>query len=318
MKQPDLSIVVPCHNEEENVPEFVSRTRAVVEKLGLTHEIILVNDGSRDRTLEVALGQMETCPQLRVIDFSRNFGHQAAVTAGIDLARGKAVILIDADLQDPPEVIEQMVQEWRAGNDLVYCQRRKREGETAFKLITAKAFYRFLNFMSNTRIPEDTGDFRLMDRKVVESLKGMREHHRFIRGMACWVGYRQKALLYDRKARHAGTTNYPFRKMLAFSIDAITSFSVKPLRILSYMGIGIVTISLLMTLIVVAVKLLFPHYFIPGFPVIVILIMFLGGLQIFATGIIGEYIGRIYEEAKGRPLYLINQVYAKPDKPEDK
>ena len=217
-----LAIVAPCYNEEAGLPEFVRRVKAVGAQLGCAHEIILVNDGSRDRTLPVALDLAARDPVIRVVNLLRNFGHQAAVTAGLDLADGDAVVLIDSDLQDPPEVIVEMVAEWKKGADVAYGQRRSRAGETAFKLFTAKLFYRILRALTKSPIPADTGDFRLMDRRVVEVLRSMRERHRFIRGMVSWVGGRQVAVPYDRQARFAGETKYPFRKMFAFALDAIT------------------------------------------------------------------------------------------------
>lgn len=307
-----IAIVAPCYNEEKNLPEFVARITAVCGGLGCDYEIVLVNDGSRDHTLPVALQLARADPHLRVVNFLRNFGHQAAVTAGLDLAAGDAVVLIDSDLQDPPEVIVEMFARWRDGVDVAYGQRRSREGESAFKLLTANLFYRVLSWSTDRAIPRDTGDFRLMDRKVVDVLRQMRERHRFIRGMVSWVGGRQEAVLYDRKARFAGATSYPFRKMLSFAIDAVTSFSVLPLRLLTYSALVVLAVTFIMALVVFVVKLVNPGYFIPGYASIMLTIMFFGGINLLSFGIIGEYLGRMYESVKGRPLYVVESVYPAP------
>jgi dolichol-phosphate mannosyltransferase len=305
----EISIVAPCYNEEEVLPEFVSRTISVIKCLNRPFEIILVNDGSKDSTLEIAISLAKKHPEIKVINFSRNFGHQAAVTAGIDYAEGKAVILIDADLQDPPEVINEMVQKWHEGYEVVYAQRRTREGETKFKLFTAKLFYRLFSLMTDKSVPENTGDFRLMDRKVVEEIKNMREKHRFIRGMVSWVGFKQIPVLYDRNARFAGETSYPFKKMLRFSLDAIISFSTIPLRFITLLGIFTIVVTVLFSAIILIIRIFQPEYFIPGFSVTTLLLLLFGGFQLFAIGIIGEYIGRIFEEIKNRPLYIIKDIY---------
>jgi glycosyltransferase involved in cell wall biosynthesis len=304
-----IAIVAPCYNEEAGLPEFVRRIKAVCAQLACTYEIVLVNDGSRDRTLAVALDLASRDPLIRVINLLRNFGHQAAVTAGLDLADGDAVVLIDSDLQDPPEVILDMVKAWKGGADVAYGQRRKREGETAFKLFTAKLFYRILRILTKSEIPADTGDFRLMDRRVVEVLRSMRERHRFIRGMVSWVGGQQVAVPYDRKPRFAGETKYPFRKMFAFAVDAITSFSIVPLRLVTWLALAVIGLTVLAAIGVIIVKLINPLYFIPGYPSIIITIVFFGGVQLLALGIIGEYLGRMYESTKARPIYIVEQVY---------
>lgn len=305
----ELSVVAPCYNEEKCLPEFVKRTDAVLRQLKMTYEIILVNDGSRDGSLEIAVELSKEFPHLKVINLSRNFGHQVAVTAGMDLAVGATVVLIDADLQDPPEVIVELVAKWREGADVVYAQRKRREGETAFKLLSSKLFYRLLKRITKANIPMDTGDFRLMNRKVVEAMKRLRESHRFIRGLVTWTGFKQTAVMYDRKPRFAGDTHYPLRKMLIFSLDAITSFSVLPLRALTVLGAFIVFLSILFSVVVLIVRLLDPGYFLAGFPTIVLLITFFGGIQILSLGIIGEYVGRVYEEIKRRPLYFVDGIY---------
>lgn len=304
-----LAVVAACYNEEAVLPEFVRRVQAVCAQLGCAHEIVLVNDGSRDRTLDVALDLASRDPVIRVVNLLRNFGHQAAVTAGLDVADGEVVVLIDSDLQDPPEVIVEMVAAWENGADVAYGQRQTREGETAFKLLTAKLFYRLLTGMTKSKIPADAGDFRLMDRRVVDVLRSMRERHRFIRGMVSWVGGKQVAVPYGRKARFAGETKYPFRKMLAFALDAITSFSVVPLRLVTYLAVTVIGLTVLAAISVVVVKLFNPLYFIPGYPSIIITIVFFGGVQLLALGIIGEYLGRMYESSKARPIYIVEQVY---------
>jgi dolichol-phosphate mannosyltransferase len=259
--------------------------------------------------LTVAQGLAAADPVVRVVNLLRNFGHQAAVTAGLDLAQGDIVVLIDADLQDPPELIGAMAAEWLQGADVAYGRRRRRAGETGLKLLTAGTFYRLLRHLTKTQIPEDTGDFRLMDRRVVEALRGMREQHRFIRGMVAWVGGKQVPVYYDRRARYAGTTHYPYAKMISFAIDAITSFSVVPLRLVTYLALAILVLALLATLVVFVVKLLHPDFFIPGFAATLMTIIFFGGVQLLALGVIGEYIGRMYEAVKARPIYIVEGVY---------
>ncbi len=310
-----LSVVAPCYNEEAGLPEFVRRLKAVCTQLGCAHEIVLVNDGSRDRTLAVALDLALQDPVIRVVNLLRNFGHQAAVTAGLDVARGDVVVLIDCDLQDPPEIIIEMVAAWKNGADVAYGQRRTRDGETVFKLYTAKLFYRLLKLMTQSDIPSDTGDFRLMDRRVVEVLRSMREHHRFIRGMVSWVGGRQVAVPYDRKPRFAGETKYPLRKMLSFALDAITSFSVVPLRLVTYLALTIIALAMMATVTVFVLKLVNPGYFIPGFAATLLTIIFFGGIQLLALGVIGEYLGRMYEAVKARPIYIVKDIFPLPDQP---
>jgi len=308
-----LSVVAPCFNEEAGLAEFVRRVQAVCAQLGCAHEIVLVNDGSRDRTLPVALDLASRHPEIKVVNLLRNFGHQAAVTAGLDVAVGDVVVLIDSDLQDPPELIGEMIAAWQQGADVAYGQRRKRDGETFFKLFTAKLFYRLLKLLTQSDIPSDTGDFRLMDRRVVEVLRSMRERHRFIRGMVSWVGGKQVAVPYDRRPRFAGETKYPFRKMFAFAIDAITSFSIVPLRLVTYLALCILFLAVLATLTVFVVKLINPAAFIPGFAATMLTIIFFGGFQLLALGIIGEYLGRMYEAVKARPIYIVEQVYQQHD-----
>ncbi|MEO5959779.1 MAG: glycosyltransferase family 2 protein, partial [Opitutaceae bacterium] len=289
-----LSVVAPCFNEEAGLAEFVRRVKAVCAALPCAgYELVLVNDGSRDRTLAIALELAATDPCVRVVNLLRNFGHQAAATAGLDLTASDIVVLIDADLQDPPELIPEMAAQWEAGADVAYGQRRTRTGESPMKLATAGLFYRVLGRMTKTKIPADTGDFRLMDRRIVDALRQMRERHRFIRGMVSWVGGRQVAVVYDREPRFAGETKYRLRKMISFALDAITSFSVVPLRLVTLLALTIIVLATLATATVFIVKLVNPGYFIPGFPATMLTIIFFGGVQLLALGVIGEYIGRM-------------------------
>jgi dolichol-phosphate mannosyltransferase len=304
-----LSIVAPCYNEEDSIADFVRRVKAVCDGLHCPYEIVLVNDGSRDRTLPLALELASADTTVRVVNLLRNFGHQAAATAGLDFANGDLVVLVDADLQDPPEVIPEMVARWLEGADVAYGRRRTRQGESRLKLFSAGLFYRVLRRMTHNDIPADTGDFRLMDRRIVEVLRQMRERHRFIRGMVSWVGGNQVAVFYDRAARFAGETKYPLRKMISFALDAITSFSVVPLRLVTYLALLIIMLALAATITVFVVKLSHPDYFIPGFPATVITIIFFGGVQLLALGVIGEYVGRMYESVKSRPIYVIEGIY---------
>lgn len=306
-----LSVVVPCFNESEVLEEFVARTSATCISIGCDYEIVIVNDGSTDTTLAVARSLASANSSVKVVNLLRNFGHQAAATAGLDLCDGDAVVLIDADLQDPPEVIAEMVRAWLRGADVAYGLRRSRAGETVFKLWTAKMFYRILKSITRSDIPADAGDFRLMDKKVVQALRDMRERHRFIRGMVSWVGGSQQAVPYDRQPRHAGQTKYPFRKMLAFAIDAVASFSVVPLRFVTALAVVIIAFAVASGMAVLLVRIFLPHYFIPGFPAILVTIMFFGGVQLLALGIIGEYLGRMYESVKARPLYIVENIYTK-------
>ena len=309
IRRSKLSVVAPCYNEEAGLPEFVRRVKAVLAQLGCAGEIVLVNDGSRDRTLPVALQLAAEHPEVRVVNLLRNFGHQAAATAGLDAATGNVVVLIDSDLQDPPEVIVDMVARWEAGADVAYGQRRSRQGESVLKLVTANFFYRLLRGMTKCNIPADTGDFRLMDERIVNVLRQLREQHRFIRGLVSWAGGVQVPVTYDRNPRFAGETKYPLQKMVSFALDAITSFSVVPLRLVTYLALATIVLAVVATTTVFTVKLLNPAYFIPGFAATLLVIMFFGGVQLLALGIIGEYIGRMYESVKHRPLYLVEGIY---------
>jgi len=299
-----LSVVVPCYNEQEVISQTHARLTEVLGKLDVDYEILYVNDGSADGTEEMLRQIQAQDGRVRLLMFSRNFGHQIAVTAGIDNAAGDAVVLIDADLQDPPEVIPQMLQKWREGYQVVYGTRTVRPGETAFKRWTAKAFYRVLGRLSDTAIPLDTGDFRLMDRKVVQALRHMPERDRFVRGMVSWVGFKQIGLPYQRRPRLAGQSKYPLRKMVRFALDGILSFSVVPLRAATFVGLAAAALSLLGIVSALIIRLL-RGYWAPPWAFLIIAIFFFGGVQLICTGLIGEYVGRIYMEGKRRPLYVL-------------
>jgi dolichol-phosphate mannosyltransferase len=303
-----LSVVVPLYNEEGNVAELLRRIDDVVRTVdGLDgYEIVAVNDGSSDGTLAILRALRSTYPQLVVVSLSRNFGHQIAATAGIDQAHGDAVILMDGDLQDPPELIRDFVVKWREGYDVVYATRRQRKGENAFKVLTARAFYRVTKKLTKISIPVDTGDFRLMSRRVVDALGQTRERHRFLRGLVSWVGFRQIGIVYDRDPRFTGKTKYPFSKMLRFAVDGITSFSEAPLRFATYFGFSVSILAFLYAAVVLAFKLLDLNN--PGYTSMMVAILFLGGVQLIGIGILGEYVGRIYDEIKDRPLYLISSI----------
>jgi dolichol-phosphate mannosyltransferase len=299
-----LSVIVPCFNEEEVIEHTNERLARALGAITPDFEIIYVDDGSRDRTAELLHEIQAGSSQVRVIRLSRNFGHQIAVTAGVEYARGDAVVLIDADLQDPPEVIADMVAKWREGYHVVYGQRVDRPGETKFKLWTAKLFYRFINRLSEVPIPLDTGDFRLMDRAVVDALNRMREKHRLLRAMTSWVGFRQAAVPYRRAERFAGTSKYPLRKMLVLAIDGIVSFSAVPLKIVTTVGLAFSALSVL-GIFYAIIQRLFTDIWVPGWTLIFIAVLLIGGLQFIFLGVMGEYIGRIYSEAKNRPLFLV-------------
>lgn len=309
---PTLSIVVPLYNEEGNVAPLVERIVAIVGRLegSPSYEIVLVNDGSTDGTLARIRDQLAHREHVVLVNLSRNFGHQIAASAGIDIAEGDAVVLMDGDLQDPPELITEFYAKWREGYDVVYAIRRTRKGESPFKLFTARLFYRTIKRLTKVSIPVDTGDFRLMSRRVVDALKRSPERHRFLRGMVSWVGYNQIGVTYDREERHSGSTKYPVTKMLRFAIDGITSFSDVPLRFASYLGFASSVVAFIYALIVIGYKLfsLHPPGYTPGWASTIVAVLFLGGVQLISLGILGEYIGRIYDEVKGRPLYLIADV----------
>ena len=301
-----VSIVVPCFNEEDVLPIAIKELLKLNYDLKVEFEYIFVDDGSTDNTLASLKSAAKKDKRIRIISFSRNFGHQLAVSAGINASMGDAVALIDADLQDPPEVLLQMIEKWLSGYDVVYGVRRSRDGESSFKLKTSKIFYRLLSFLSETPIPLDAGDFRLMDRRVVEALKEMPERHRFVRGMVAWVGFRQFALSYDRKKRQAGVSKYPLRKMLSFASDGILSFSSKPLKVAIFFGVLSATLAMIGMIYVIALRI-FTADWVEGWTALMIAVLFMGGVQLISIGLIGQYIGRIYDEAKKRPLYIIDQ-----------
>ena len=310
--RPVYSIVAPAINEEGALPHFYERVVAVMEQVGEPFEVVLINDGSSDGTFRVMQALHERDPRVRVVDFSRNFGHQIAISAGLDYARGDAVIIIDSDLQDPPEVIPQLIARWKAGVEVVYAQRARRTGETRFKLLTAAAFYRLIARITSVEIPRDTGDFRLLDRRVVETLVTMREHHRFMRGLSAWVGFRQEAVSYDRHERFAGATKYPLRKMIRFALDAITAFSYAPLQLATSFGFILAALSLVGIVVAILVRVFGGA--IQGQGTTLIVVLFLGGIQLIFLGIIGEYLGRIYDEVRARPLYIVREVLDEDDR----
>ena len=314
---PTISVVVPLYNEAGNVVPLLERITTIVQGLGVSYEIVLVNDGSRDATMAEIRTVMAGQANIVVIDLSRNFGHQLAATAGIEIARGDAVVLMDGDLQDPPELIVEFMAKWRDGFDVVYAVRRTRKGESAFKILTAQIFYRTIKRMTNVAIPVDTGDFRLMSRRVVNALNESPERHRFLRGMVSWVGFNQIGVEYDRDERNAGVTKYPVSKMFRFAIDGITSFSDVPLRFVSYFGFISSLVAFLYAVLVIVFKLfsLNPPAYTKGWASTIVAIMFLGGVQLIGLGILGEYIGRIYEQVKGRPLYLVREITRSPERP---
>lgn len=306
LDRPIYSIIAPVFNEAETLPRFYERIVQAMGGVGGQFELILVNDGSRDATYDIMRDLHEKDGRVRAVDFSRNFGHQIAISAGLDYARGDAVIIIDSDLQDPPEVIPRMIERWQEGAEVVYAQRTRRAGETFFKLATAATFYRLMARLTSVKIPPDTGDFRLLDRRVVQALITMREQHRFMRGLSAWVGFRQEAVQYERHERYAGTTKYPLGKMIRFSLDAITSFSHVPLQMATSFGFFLACLSLLGILVAAALRLLTGA--IVGQASTLILVLFLGGIQLIFLGIIGEYLGRIYDEVRARPLYIVREV----------
>ncbi len=311
-QQPVISVIVPIFNEEEVIPELYRRMVAVLDVIGQPWELICVNDGSRDESLSLLLSLREQDPRVKVINFSRNFGHQIAITAGMDYALGDAIAIIDADLQDPPELIEEMFDKWREGYEVVYAVRAQRRGESRFKLWTASAFYRLLRRITDVEIPVNTGDFRLIDRQVLLTMRRLREKHRFMRGLSSWVGYRQIGIEYQRAERFAGDTKYPLSKMLRLTLDAITSFSYIPLRLSTYFGFFLAFVSLLGIIVTTVLRLSGNNAFL-GQASTLVAVLFLGGIQLIFLGIIGEYLARIYDDVKARPLYVVSKVYGFDD-----
>jgi polyisoprenyl-phosphate glycosyltransferase len=305
-----MSLVIPCYNEQEVLPELRRRLKELVSKYAFPIEVVLIDDGSKDNTWPLLQQYSQEDGFCKSIRLARNFGHQTAITCGLDQTRGEVVVILDADLQDPPELIPEMLKEWSDGYDVVYGQRRKRSGEAVSKLFFAFAFYRIFERIAGLKVPRDTGDFRLMDRRAVNALQSLRERHRFVRGMVSWIGYHQKAVQYDRPERFAGVTKYPFRKSLFLAIDAITSFTYAPLRLASYLGLATSAFAFLYIVVILALKLM--NINLPGYTSMMAAILLLGGVQLTVLGILGEYVGRIFEQGQQRPLYLIDQVQGEP------
>lgn len=304
---PEYSLVIPVFNEQEVLPALFERLRLLLEQLDGEAEVILVDDGSRDDSHAHMIEAAARDPRFKVLQLSRNFGHQIAITAGLDFASGNAVVVMDADLQDPPEVVLELARRWREGFDVVYAVRSRRAGENRFKLATAAGFYRLLRRLSDVEIPADVGDFRLVDRKALEAYKTMREDDRFVRGMLSWVGFRQTGVLYERDERYAGTTKYPLRRMLHFALDGIVSFSNAPLRLALGLGFAVSLASFVYGFVAIILKVT-GAFTVPGWTSVIFVLSFLGGVQLMVLGVIGEYVGKTYKEAKKRPLYIVSSV----------
>ena len=309
MKKKKLTLVIPMYYEEKVVEECYKRAKDNLEKLEkYEHEIIFVNDGSQDKTLEILEGIAKKDKKVKVISFSRNFGHQAAVTCGLQYVTGDAVIIIDADLQDPPELIPDMVKLWEDGNEVIYGKRKSRKGESAFKLFSAKMFYKTLNTLSDVEIPRDTGDFRLVDRKVVDTINSLPEHNKFLRGLYSWVGYKQIPFEYERQERVAGETKYPLKKMVKLASDGIISFSTKPLKIVGALGVVSIIISIILLIYALVSYFSKSINISAGWTSIMCVVTFFGGIQLMSIWIIAEYVGRIYDETKQRPQYIVDKT----------
>ncbi len=304
--KPTYTIIAPIFNEIDNIQVLYDRVSEVMDQTNEPWEFVMVDDGSTDGSTEAILNLKSRDKKIVPVLFARNFGHQIAVTAGLDYSQGEAVIIIDADLQDPPEVILDLIKKWKEGYEVVYAQRSKREGETWFKLFTAAAFYRLIQRITDINLPTDTGDFRLLDRKVVGVMNQMREKHRFLRGMSVWVGFRQTGVEYERAERFAGETKYPLKKMFRLASDAITGFSYFPLKLATYLGFIATGLSMIAILLLIILRLTGSDYLL-GQATTLIAVLFLGGVQLFSIGMLGEYIGRLYDEAKGRPLYIVRE-----------
>lgn len=303
---PELSIVVPLYNEAANLNLLYERLNQVMAKMGMTYEYIWINDGSHDKTMQVVKQLAAQDSHIKYLDLSRNFGHQIAATAGLEHTKGKNIVIIDADLQDPPELIIDLYQKMKEGYEVVYAKRRSREGESWLKKFTAKSFYRILKFITNVEIPVDTGDYRIMDRKVVDVLKNMPEYHRFLRGQIAWIGFNQTYVEYDRDERNAGETGYTYRKMLKFALDGITAFSDFPLKLATILGFIVSGVAFI-TLLYALYQRLIVEDFVPGWTSIIVSVLFLGGVQLISIGVIGEYISRINTQVKDRPLYILRE-----------
>ncbi|HQE91828.1 MAG TPA: glycosyltransferase family 2 protein [Anaerolineae bacterium] len=305
---PRFSVVAPVYNEEELVEQFYQRVHDVMEGGGESWELVLVDDGCRDKSPQLMDAIHAQDPEhVVIIHFARNFGHQIAITAGMDHARGDAVVVLDSDLQDPPEVIPALIAKWREGYEVVYGVRTEREGETWFKLFTARLFYRIIQALTDVVIPMEAGDFRLLDRNALDALQQMREHHRFVRGMVSWIGFRQIGVPYKRHARTAGETKYPFKKMFRLALDAITGFSIFPLKLMQWLGLGATGLGILFALVLFILKLSGSLPLV-GQGLTASLVLFLGGVQLLGIGVLGEYIGRIYDEVLDRPLYIVREI----------
>jgi len=302
------SVVVPMYNEEEVIPVTYQRLTDVMEKANVNYEIIFVNDGSRDKTAELLNEICDNDKRVKLLDFSRNFGHQIAITAGMDYSCGQCIVVIDGDLQDPPELIPAMIEKWKDGYDVVYGKRISRQGESIFKKLTAAIYYRLLRSMTDVSIPVDTGDFRLIDRKVCDALKEVKERNRYVRGLISWLGFKQTSIEFERQERFAGETKYPLRKMLKLAFDGITTFSYKPLKLASYIGTIISLGSFAYLIFVIVQRLFFPETVQPGWASTLAVSLFFNGITLLMLGIMGEYVGRIYDEVKGRPLYIIKET----------
>ncbi len=307
MTKVKYSVVVPVYNEEEVIAESYKRLTNVLRGVGESYELIFVNDGSRDKSAQIIAELCRNDSCVRLVNFSRNFGHGPAVTAGIDYSSGDAVVLIDSDLQDPPELIPEMIKRWKEGFDVVYGVRKKRQGESVFKKVTAKAYYRLLKNITSVEIPVDTGDFRLMDRRVCEALKGLPEKNRYVRGLVSWVGFKQTGIEYEREQRFAGETKYPLNKMIKFAFDGITALSYKPLKIATGVGFFLSLLSFIYLVIVLFQKLLYGDA-IQGWASTIAVILLSQGVVLMMLGIMGEYIGRIYDEVKNRPNYIVREA----------
>lgn len=308
INQINISVVVPLYNEEDNIDYLFDRLLSVLDRLNTSYEIICVNDGSKDNTIGCLIEHHYRNPAIKVVNLSRNFGKEIAMTAGIDRASGAAVIPIDADLQDPPELILELVAKWQEGYDVVNARRRSRRGESWLKRFTANAFYEIIGRMSRIPIPRDTGDFRLLDRRVVDSLKQMPERNRFMKGLFAWVGFKQTTIMFDRDPRLKGKTTWNYWRLWNFALDGITSFSLIPLKVWGYVGLMLSLLSLLYASFLVIRTLIF-GIDVPGYASLMVAVLFLGGIQLLTLGIVGEYVGRIYEEVKKRPLYLVRESY---------
>jgi len=304
---PTLSVVVPCFNEEAGIGAFHRCLAGVMDKLGEIWEVIYVNDGSRDATLRLMQGLHQADPHVAVVNLSRNFGKEIALTAGLDHARGAAIVVIDADLQDPPEIIPELVAAWREGNDVVYAQRRARHGETLLKRTTAGLFYRVMQQLGGVEMPRDAGDFRLMSRRAVDAVLRLRERHRFMKGLFAWVGFPSKAVLYDRAPRHAGRTSWNYWRLWNLALEGITSFSVMPLKVATYFGLLVAVLAGVYIIQLIVRTLVYGNP-VAGYPSLMAVVLFLGGVQMIMLGVIGEYLGRVFNEVKQRPLYLVESV----------